>query len=127
MWVWRRASAEIALALAFQHGTSAAHENGCSAGVVGLLLAGCAYDAPPRLFEVKNLTAERLTLQGAVGPSGKFYAEPGGLIHIPVEPRGCDSYIWLAISSSGTVVAQLSGGCLDHRWTIRGVNDSTYE
>ena len=97
-------------------------------GAVGLLLSGCvAFDAAPRLFEVKNLTGERLIITPRDEPRGKFPAESGELIRIAVEPEGCDSRIWLATSSSGTVVAQVPGACREYRWTIRGVNDSTYE
>ena len=92
-----------------------------------LLLPGCAFDAPPRLFEVENLTHERLRLQGLDDPRGTFYAEPGEFIAIPVAETGCDSRAWAATSISGTVVATVPGACRDHRWTIRGVNDSTYE
>ena len=100
-----------------------------SLGVVVLLLSGCvAYDAPPpRGLEVNNLTEERLSVAPRGEPLGTFHAESGELIHIIVAQLGCDSRSWVATSSSGTVVAQIPGACLGYRWTIRGVNDSTYE
>jgi hypothetical protein len=76
---------------------------------------------------VNNLTGERLIITPRDDPTGTFYAESGELIHIIVAQKGCDSRSWVATSSSGTVVAQLPGACLEHRWTIRGVNDFTYE
>ena len=97
-------------------------------GVVGLLLSGCvAYDALPRGFEVKNLTGEQLIITARDEPRGTFYAESGELIHIMVAQEGCESRSRVATSSSGTVVAQMPGACRGYRWTIRGVNDSTYE
>jgi hypothetical protein len=97
-------------------------------GAVGLLLSGCvAYDALPRGFEVYNLTGEQLTITARDEQRGTFYAEPGELIHLMVQPEGCESRSQVARSDSGTVVAQIPGGCRGYRWTIRGINDSTYE
>lgn len=97
-------------------------------GVVVLLSSGCvAFDPAPRLFEVKNLMGERLGISPLHAPPGAFTAESGELIRIAVDQEGCDSRGWVATSSSGDVVAQITGACLEYRWTIRGVNDSTYE
>lgn len=100
-----------------------------SLGVVVLLLSGCvAFDPlPPRGFEVHNLTGERISVAPPAAPGATFYAESGELIHIMVAQKGCDSRSWVATSSSGTVLAQIASACMEYRWTIRGVDDSTYE
>ena len=96
-------------------------------GVVALLLSGCVFfDAAPRLFEVENLTGELLIITARDEQRGTFNAEPGELIRIAVKDEGCNSRSRVATSSSGTVVAQIPGACREYRWTIRGVNDSTY-
>jgi hypothetical protein len=97
-------------------------------GVAGLLLSGCIFDQWPRpSFEVVNLTAQELTLERPDGQGGIFQVSSGGTARILVTEERCDSRGWVATFDSGTIVAQVPGGCVGHRWTIRGVNDSTYE
>ncbi len=94
---------------------------------LGLMLSGCvAYDAIGQYFEVKNLTGERLTLTH-ISSRTIFHATSGELIHPPVSKLGCEWSGWVASFDSGTIVAQIPGGCRGYLWTIRGVNDSTYQ
>ena len=95
---------------------------------VGLLLAGCvAYDPLVPRFEVKNLTGQHLNVTPANRAKATFQATPGERRFLPVLEAGCESFGWVATFDSGTIVAKIPGGCLGHLWTIRGVNDSTYE
>ncbi len=101
-----------------------------SLGVVGILgLSGCAfgYDVVEPTFEVMNLTGSPLLLRPLDGSSFRRDAPPAEIIHLEVSEEGCGSHGWIATTPSGNAVAQVSGGCPGHRWTIRGINDSTYE
>ncbi len=94
---------------------------------LGLMLSRCvAYDATGQDFEVKNLTGQRLTLKH-INSGNIFHATSADIVALPVDEAGCESSGWVASFDSGTIVAQIPGGCRRYVWTIRGVNDSTYE
>lgn len=97
-------------------------------GAAVLSFAGCVpYDAPTPIFEIKNLTGEQLILTPLDHTPVTVRATPGAITGIPVNQDVCDSFGWVATSESGTIVAQIPGGCRGYLWTIRGINDSTYE
>jgi hypothetical protein len=98
--------------------------------ISGLMLSGCFLtDIGPPHFFVTNKTAQTLVVgpgDGNPDETTKRVAS-GETVFFDPDTEGCGSRLWVAANASGEALADNSGGCVGHTWTIRGLNDSTYE
>jgi len=105
-------------------------------GIFSLLMSGCGFVDPlPKLFRVTNHTQQVLVIRekeipgkGEVAfPGTPKSVSPGGTVTFVPTLKGCESHAWVATSEAGDTIAEIPGGCIGHDWTIRGVNDSSYD
>jgi hypothetical protein len=95
-----------------------------------VFLSGCMIpNVGPPMLRVENLSPQDLD----VSPKTADELRPpvtvaaGDAMFFAPDAEGCESRPWVAVSESGSVVAEIPGACTGHIWTIRGAGDSTYE
>lgn len=90
--------------------------------VAMVVLSGC-YDALPPMFRVANYSGQTIIVEERAPDGGVRFAEkvePGEVAQFAPRAEGCGSTAWAAKTESGEILAQISGGCKGHIWTIRG-------
>lgn len=102
---------------------------GVAVSVIGAVMFFSSFgDRAPSEFVVENHTGQTLIVgPDAPGSGTPQRAKPGDDLWFTPRDDGCDSSPWVATTTSGEVLARIPGACADHRWTIRGPNDSTYQ
>jgi hypothetical protein len=93
-----------------------------------LVVSGCVWGDPiPRAFRVTNSTHQTILVSPVNSPNKPEPILAGRTAELQTSLEDCSSRPWVATNEVGEVLAQIPGGCLDHYWTIRGLNDSSYE
>lgn len=100
--------------------------------LAGLLITGCGWswlETPAKAFRGENLTGQTIIVRPRTpDPSSRpITVRPGATWSAQPDPDTCEFTPWVAVSESGQVLAEIPGACAGHRWSIRGLNDSTYE
>jgi hypothetical protein len=97
----------------------------------GLLITGCRswVEPPAKAFRGENLTGQTIIVRPRTPDRllPPMTVRPGEPFLTQTDPDTCEFTPWVAVTESGQVLAEISGACDGHWWSIRGLNDSTYE